>query len=190
MKTRQRLAYLASSLVGLALLGWFVYTLSKAGPAVQSAILALIGTVLASSLMHFSAKKREIDARHFEKKSEGYQKFIDLMIEMIQSTKSGNPTSQDELIRKMFDFKRTLFVWADADVIRAWNKFEELDWEGKNKGDLALAFRVWDELLRALRRDLGKQDGLLPKGDLVGLILLPGEKEKAREACQGRGENK
>ena len=172
----------AVGIVLLAIATWFVYVLLQAGAAIQSGILALVGVVSAGIITHSSAKRREIEARHFNEKREGYTAFIDMMIESLLAEKMGKkrPTER-QLMQKIMQYKKMLLIWADTDVIRMWNKVELMGIGGanvdSNSNDILL---LWDELLRMMRKDLGKDDSQLAKGELISLILLAGEKHKVK----------
>ena len=43
------------------------------------------------------------------------------------------------------------------------------------------ALMLWDDLLRVMRKDLGKDDSQLERGELVSEILKAGEKHKAKQ---------
>ena len=160
----------------LALGGWFIYTLSQADAGIQSGILALIGVVTAGIMAHRSAKSREISARHFDDKRDGYTAFIEVMLQQMQAGISGGESKQErEMQQKVLEYKKILLIWADADVIKMWNNFEKEGLKGNNSIDILLR---WDELLRSMRKDLGKDDSQLKKGELVALILKPEEKPK------------
>ena len=157
--------------------GWFVYTFFKADAGFQSAILALIGTVAAGIFAHISAKRREAESRHFEAKRKGYMELINLMMDMVVSTKTNaRGPSNKTLLKKMVEFKKVLLIWSDADVIKAWDRFERC---AGNLSDPEATFEIWDDLLRAMRKDLGKEDSRLAKGELLALILTAEDKHMA-----------
>ena len=160
------------------LIGWFLYAFFKADAGVQSAILALIGVVTAGIIAHVSAKRREIEARHFSEKRAGYMALIDLMMDMFMAEKMGKkPLAQEDLLKKLYEFKKVLLIWADAEVIKTWDKMEA---EMADADDPIAVLATWDVLLRALRRDLGKDDSQLGFGELVSLILVAKEKHKVK----------
>lgn len=167
------------ALVLLVMVGWFIYALFHAGPAVQSGILAIVGVVTAGIIANISAKKREIEARHFNEKREGYTAFVDVIIDTLMAEKRGRkPPSERQLLEKIIQYKKMLWIWGDADVIKMWNKFEIM---GINNTDSNAPLMLWDELLRVMRKDLGKDDSQLKKGELVSLILTPEDKDKVKQ---------
>ena len=163
-------------IVGLGLIGWFLFTLSKAEPGIQSGILALIGVTASGIIAHNSAKKREIEARHFAEKRKGYTAFIDIILDTFMAEKLGKkPPTEKELLSKFVDYKKVLLTWADADVIKMWNETETnfVDIGNKDHKEVLL---IWDKMLRTIRKDLGKDDSQLNDGELASVILLPEDK--------------
>ena len=159
--------------------GWFIYAFFLAGPAVQSGILAIVGVVSAGIIANVSAKKREIEARHFNEKREGYKAFVDLIIDSLMAEKRGRkPPTERQMLEKIIEYKKMLLIWADSDVIKTWNKFEI---KGINNIDNVSTLKLWDELLRAMRKDLGKDDSQFKKGELLSLLLTPEDKDKVKQ---------
>lgn len=151
---------------------WFIYALAQADIGVQSGVLALIGAVTAGLIAHRSAMKREIASRHFEKKREAYMGLVNLTFDIMMADKLGKKAPSDQqLMSKIATFKKDLMVWADANVIKTWMEVEASNLEVLSEEDPAQSLFVWDKLLRAMRKDLGKDDSKLADGDLVALFL-------------------
>ena len=72
----------------------------------------------------------------------------------------------------MWEFKRNLVTWADADVIKTWLQIENGLPEDPDE-----AVALLDKLLRTMRKDLGKNDSELETGELVALLMSPKERE-------------
>lgn len=158
------------------LLWVFVSNLLKADANVISSIIGLFGIVTVALVTHYKTKEREISARHFANKREGYTELINLFFDVMQSVKKNEDMQQEELVKKMASFKKSLMVWGGPEVIRAWNAFEL-----KSQAQLSPAetMKTFDNLLRAIREDLGHDDGVLPSGSLAALILIPEDKKVA-----------
>ena len=162
----------------LAAGGWFIYSFFKLDPAIQSAILALIGVSASAIITNWFAKKREIESRHFTEKRDAYEKFMDIMFEVLMSTKVGRKTPENQLVKKFLECKKTILVWANARVIKAWNDAES-SWASANQDPMA-SLLMWSRLMKEMRKDLGKNDSELEDGDLVRLILKAEEKHKVK----------
>ena len=153
-------------LVVLGMLTWLVHALSQADPNVQSGVLALIGIVAAAIIAHGSAKKREIAARHFESKRKAYTDFVDTMWEMLAEHRQG-------MDPKMSEHEKNLLTSADANVIKTWHEIQKTIREIRSSGkrDPQALLLIFDDLFRAIRKDLGNDDERLERGDLMSLLL-------------------
>ena len=74
-----------------ALLGciawYFILTIQEADANVKAGIVGLLGVFLAAILTNFFTRRREINAQHFSEKREAYGKIIDIVFDIISSTK-------------------------------------------------------------------------------------------------------
>ena len=126
---------------------------------------------------------------HFSEKQKIYTSFVDVLVRQIVGGKIGPPPLRDkELIAKLLKFKKELLVWGDAGTIEAWLRMEtqSSNLEQREEGNMTLLL-VWDDVLRRLRKDLGKHDWLLNKGSLVALFLKDEERGKLWAAAKEKG---
>lgn len=179
-RPRSNLALGIVALLVLACAGaWFIYTLIKAPAEFQSGILALMGSVAAVIWAHNSAKRRDIEARHFTEKRAAYVGLVNTMYDVMVGKKVGKkPITSIQLATKLLDFKKMLLIWASAKVIKEWNKIETRHLSDEN--DPVTTMLIWDDFLREMRKDLGKNDSKLPRGELVALMLKADEKDSVR----------
>ena len=77
--------------LAIVFLDWFVYALTQAEPEVQSGILAVVGSISVAIWSHRSAKKREIEARHFAEKRAAYMECLDAFFGVLGSKKGIGP---------------------------------------------------------------------------------------------------
>ena len=169
---------MSAGLVVVPATGWFLYLLVfKADATVQSALLAFVGMITAAIFTHRSTKRREVEARHFDAKSKGYGSIVALISEMVATTALGQePLSNQRLMKSIIEFKKVLLVWSDNEVIQAWENFEKN--AASSSGENALL--LMDDLLRAMRKDLGRDDSRLPRGALVATMLTAEDRAKLR----------
>ena len=57
----------------------------QADASIKAGLIGLFGMLSAALVTHYQAKKREINARHFADKREGYMHMIDLLFDLIMS---------------------------------------------------------------------------------------------------------
>ena len=161
------------------LVGWviwyFVVSIQEADANVKAGIIGVLGVFVVTILTHFFTRKREINARHFSEKREAYGKIMDIIFDIIASTKSGKSGVNEELTNKMMLFKKELMVWGGPEVIRSWNDFE-MESEKPNS-DPKIILTAMEHVLRAIRKDLGHNDRQLKFGSLFGLLILAKDKK-------------
>ena len=177
-KFLQAFMVVAVVLVVLVAAGLVAMSLWNADPNVRSALVAAIGMFAVGIWSHRQIKKREIEARHFVDKRDAYMKFMDLFFDVMKGQRLKRPTRDRKLVEDLATIKKYLMVWAGPEMLGAWDKFEaeaEAAAASANPTDALLSF---DNLLRAIRKDLGHNDTLLASGSLISMILK--SEDKAR----------
>lgn len=160
-------------------LAWhFILAIQEADANVKAGIIGILGVLLAAILTNFFTRRREINARHFLEKREAYGKIIDIVFDVIASTKSGKSLPDKTLVNKMLVFKKGLMVWGGPEVIESWNEFEIESERARNNNDPKIILTVMEQVLRAIRKDLGHDDRQLKFGSLFGLLILGKDKKK------------
>ena len=161
--------------IGAWLLWVFVTNIDSADPSVKAGLIGLLGMFLVALFTNYQTKKREIDARHFANKREGYTQFIDMLFDFIESSKNNKKLTEKEMLPKIILFKKALLIWGGPNTIKAWNQFEI-----KSSDKLApeKALEEMEKILREIRKDLGHDDSKLESGNLLGLFLIAEDKKK------------
>ena len=150
----------------------------NADPNVRAALVAAIGMFAVAILSHRQIKKREIDARHFVDKREAYMKFMDLFFDVMKGQRLKKPAKDSKLVEDLATIKKYLMVWAGAEMLDAWERFESQAQAATSNPDPTKTLMSFDNLLRAIRKDLGHNDTLLDQGALVSMILKSEDKVK------------
>jgi len=88
------------------------------------------------------------------------------LLDGVFSGKDGNTEIFETLFR---DVTPKLVTWASDDVIRAWTKFRKF--AIRNSGENIELMFLFEEILKAVRQDLGHKSNNLEKGDLLGLFI-------------------
>ena len=83
-----RPAWFVGSIGVVGLVASAVYLLRDAQPEFQGAVLVFVGSVGAAIFTHWMAKRREIEARHFEQKRAAYETLTDLWFKQIVAQKT------------------------------------------------------------------------------------------------------
>lgn len=131
-------------------------------------VLAAVGAVTVSQQL---TKAREVSESHRPQKIDLYTRFIKKVMEVIykyDKDKSEDAMIKDAGLEKFFqDFATDLVIWGSHGVIRAYAKFRQAS---KNGGKLNSVV-VMDEVIRAMRKDLGHSDWVLKPGELIKTFL-------------------
>lgn len=159
----------------------FVRSFSATDPTVKASIIAGIGAVAAALWTQTRIRKREREARLYDKKLGAYQELVNLYFDILSHNKQqGRSATQRDLQKAMLNCKKAFIMWASADFIREWNQLEVQSDEEKthNRSDLERTL-MFDSILRLIRKDLGHDDSTLPAGSLIATILVTPDKKRA-----------
>ena len=178
----RRITQVTFSLVITGLTLWAAFKLlqllwsafSQVNPTVGAGVIAAAATVLVSVISVLVAKRLEfranVDKEHREKKAPFYEEMVRFIFRIAFAQKLGvDPVTEQEMVQKMAEFTENLVVWGSDDVIDAWFKFRN---RSINSGDsgVAVIFEI-ENLVLAIRRDLGHQNKGLTKGKILGLFI-------------------
>ena len=152
----------------------FVKSVGKADDSIKAGLIGMLGMLSVALVVHYQTKKREIDARHFANKRAGYMILIDLIFELLFSIKEGKSLSEKAMQKKMIKFKKSLLVWGGPEIIEAWNQYELT--VAANLPSVNLILEL-ENVLRAVRKDLGHNDSTLEFGSLSALFLVAKDKK-------------
>ena len=183
-----RTRHVLSTILGLLLLAGIVYGvfaaaratihfLTSANSAIAVAIIGVAGTVLVSVFSLIAAKIYEsralINKEHREKKIPVYEDLIKLMFQILMSQKTGAPPlSEDEMIKSMLGFTQGVMVWGSDGVLAAWIKWRRmLVDEAAMKANPKEFLFLYEQILFAIRRDLGHKNKALIQGDILALFI-------------------
>jgi hypothetical protein len=176
-----------SVVLGLLVLGGIGYSLFVAvrasitvlasiSSSIAVAIIAAAATVLVSVLSIILGKLYEsrslIQKEHREKKIPVYEDLIKFMFRVLMSTKTGDSLPEKEMIEFMLGFTQRAIVWGSDDVLAVWVRWRRLltDAEAVKANPMKSLF-LYEELLFAIRRDLGHRNRALVTGDMLALFV-------------------
>ncbi len=156
---------------------WMIRGIAGFDEKMTVAIIAACTTVIVSVATvvytQQKTKTREIDNSHRPQKVEIYKRFMDTaVVGLLKASKEKrieSPEYQRELEELFFSFTGDVIVWGSPSVIRAYSAFRSA---GANPNIL---LRV-DDLLKAMRKDLGNSNWGLTRGELIKLFVNDPEK--------------
>lgn len=152
----------------------FAYSFYEASANVKASLIGFLGVTGIAIYTNYQTKQREIKARHFTEKRKGYESFVDLFFKAIKATKNKKSRPDKDLQKNMMEFKKSLLIWGGTDVIKSWNDYEKTVTNSHiSERELKLPelIQLSEDILRAMRKDLGHDDTSLEFGQLMSLIL-------------------
>lgn len=170
-----RLGFWVILIIMLATLGALIWSMVEADPNTRSAIIAAFGIIFAVLITHNRTKNREIAARHFHEKLDGYMKFVGLFSDVIKYGNKKQDVPDEEIETRMLEFKKSLIVWGGAEVIKAWNRYskEVISLHQQNTEEASgRILYLLNDILMLIRKDLGHNDTGLPEGSLIDIIIV------------------
>lgn len=168
---RARIQTLFGVAISLAIVGLFSWGFIE---AVQ-ADAAVVGAVATAALgvagvvwQQRQSEKARLREAHRDRMTPVYH---ELLKRVWQQAGQGSEEPSEEVVEFMRDLKaRQLILGAPKEMIQAFNRWEREAKATQERGD-SVAFVAWEELLRAMRRDLGHDDSGLPLGELLRVFM-------------------
>lgn len=163
----------------LGLIGWAAYGLFKLilafftelNPSVAAAIVAASATVLVSVFSVLTSKSLEqkaiIAQQIREKKIPVYEELIQFVFNIIRATKENKSLSEEETTEFMFTFTERIVIWGSDEVVDAFYRFRNSNNVDGGQG----AILCIEDMLLAIRKDLGHRNKSLSRGKILGLFI-------------------
>jgi len=144
---------------------------------IAAAIIAFAGTVIAGIgavvISQQRAKARDIAESHRPKKTKLYTEFIMQVVGIMREHREGK-TLDASATRKLedffFDFTTQVMLWGSPSVLKHYGAFRRVG----EKPDPNILLLL-DDILKAMRKDLGLSNRALARGDLIKMLLTDPE---------------
>lgn len=150
----------------------FINKLLVINPSVSAAIIGAMATAFAAVtavlISNRNEKIREIEETHRPKKVEIYYELLQLFENTLASSNENlkvKALPQQKLLNAIVKIKTNLILWGGPQVIKTLKSFEEAS---ENGDDVILSV---DNLLRAIRDDIGLSNKGLSKYEIVEMYL-------------------
>ncbi len=152
------------------LLAWIMAQPSQIAAAIiafAGSIIAGIGAVVYSQQR---AKAREIAESHRPNKAKLYTEFITQVVSFMREHRGDKPlnaATKKKLEDFFIDFTARVMLWGSPGVLQHYAAFRMAG----DKPDSNILLLVVDDLLQAMRKDLGLSNWELERGDLIKMLL-------------------
>jgi len=137
-----------------------------------TAALTIISIFVSKNVEQNTLIKNELR----QKKIPVYEEYIKFLFKILESQKAGKSLNEQELTEFMLKFIQELLVWGADDVVIAFLKFKQAS-NSQHDDPNAILFAT-EDLLLAIRRDLGHSNKDFSKGTLLGLFIVDIDKLK------------
>jgi hypothetical protein len=163
-------ALLAIAIVVVAV-GGLVYGVIE-DPAVVGPLAAAAVVIAAGLLQRRWEKSRELEKLHRDEIAPIYEQ----LVETVKSIDTFAEKPQEEQEAFFRQLSTTLLLHGPSPVVRTW-----VAWLRRLDQPLAVSLPAQEQLLRAIRDDLGLNNAALLPGDLIRLYLLEEDSDESRE---------
>lgn len=167
---------LGAIVLAVAIVGWLLWRFSvwffAQSVEIVVASITFSGTIIAAIIAVIASqqtiKAREIAESHRPKKIKVYEMFLtgtmDFMRDFSGKTPAAKKKAMTGLENFTHEFNKNIMMWGSPEVLKAYGAFKS----GAKSEQVLL---MVDDILRAMRKDLGLKDKGLERGDLIKLLL-------------------
>ncbi len=153
------------------LLSWLAEVFGALNPTVAVGIIAASATVLVSVISVLLSKRLEhqtsIQKEIRERKVPVYEKLIGFIFRVFKGIKENKPITEQEMLDFMMEFTQNIIVWGSDEVIDAFHKFRVASMSGEQANILFIV----EDILLAIRKDLGHKNKNLIRGKILSLFV-------------------
>jgi hypothetical protein len=116
--------------------------------------------------------RAKIQEQNREKKIPVYEALIEFMMRVLLAAKTGKPVEEAEVIEFMHSVTQRIMVWGSDDVLAAWVRFRKQTISiDASKAEPLQAMFVFEDIVKAMRRDLGHKNAGIAQGDVLALFV-------------------
>lgn len=165
----QTLFGVAISIAVVGLVAWAFIEAVQAEPAVVGAVATAVLGVAGVVWQQRQSEKARLREAHRDRMTPVYH---ELLKRVWQQAGQESQEPSEEVAEFMRDLKaRQLMLGAPKEMIQAFNRWEREAKAAQEQDDNVTLVFAWEELLRAMRRDLGHDDSGLPRGELLRVFM-------------------
>ncbi len=121
-------------------------------------ILPLVGAAIGYFVKQKIEEKKQLLSEVHKERRELYQRYVDLIVDILNNTKRGNKINEPEYVGKIFDFYKKYILYASPDVINAFSDYFQYLYHLNDTQELMSQkahFSKLSLILYQMRKDLG-----------------------------------
>ena len=169
MRTRllQLIVWIAAAALA-GLVTWAFIEAVRAEPAVVGSVATAVVGLFGVLWQQQRSEEARLREAHRTRMTPVYDDLLKMFLDNLGSGSGMNSEAEDF----MKDLKgRQLLLGASTEMIRAFNDWQRSTVAAQADDDAMTAIFAWEELLRAIRRDLGHNDSGLQRGELLRVFV-------------------
>jgi len=173
-----RLGKVAGLIAALGIIGLAVWAFIKGvdkDPAVVGTVFTAVIGLVVVVIQRDREKRQELERIHRGQMSPIYRE----LVETIKDFTAFSAKSEEEQEAFFKDLSTNLILHGPTPVVMAWNA-----WSRAANPVTPATFIAWENVLRAVRRDLGHDNSELPSGDLLRLFVNEDDDDESRVLWQ------
>jgi hypothetical protein len=172
---RGRVLHFLTWIVALAIAGlaiWAFVEAVRAEPAVVGSVATAVVGVYGVVWQQRQAERSRLREAHRDRMTPVYDDLLKLVLQSMDQHRRSEAKAENF----MRDLKaRQLLLGASSEMIRAFNEWEAATEAARKAKDDIAAVLAWEDLLRAIRADLGHDDSDLGRGELLRVFMKRNE---------------
>ncbi|MFA5901521.1 MAG: hypothetical protein WC829_20660 [Hyphomicrobium sp.] len=177
----------AWGLVGLALIGtaiWVVFSAARSAllwlgqiqselaTAIVAAGAAVLVSVLSVAVGKYLERRDAFERETRLKKVPVYESLISFIFGVLHSGKPGVPKmAEAEMVTRYGALTENLIVWSSDSVLKQFGEFRVASLKISEVGSPIAVLATLEDLMLAIRRDLGYRNTKIARGDLLRLFI-------------------
>jgi hypothetical protein len=121
-------------------------------------LLPIIGAGIGFLIKHFIEKRKELLNDVNRERRELYQKFVNLMIDILKSVKENKKSDSTQLLSELYDFYKKYILYASPKVINEFSNYFQYLYlinAKPQESDHKMHFEKLTRVMTAMRKDLG-----------------------------------
>jgi hypothetical protein len=132
-------------------------------------ILGTLSTYLIWRVQYQKEKIKNIENQLSESKFKVYSELVHIIFDVISGTKTGKKVSNQEIIKRILDIKKNMFLYASDEMFLAFTDWSlELQKPGNNGVD---HFKKYFELIKLVRKDMGNKNTKINLDDFMIYLM-------------------
>jgi hypothetical protein len=144
--------------------------------AILISLLAIASGVLGVLLKRQTEKLKIVEQQLSQSKYKAYSELVNIFYDVLKNTKQEKETDKIELMTRMIDSKKDLFIYGSDDIFRKFTQW--LTYTTMNPDDTK-HFKIFLDVLLLIRKDMGNKKTKLTYNDLL-LSLTQNENDLIR----------